>query len=495
MALTRRALLTRSTVEALKRWSVETARVVKRTDARSARRPPGYYNVGLPVRFNVSTFQRSNARPPGASPRRAFLPAALSIIAVLSLAVPARGQATVQQVVVELTFDGAGPHRIIRDRLEATVASVAERLLLGRSLEQVTTLLPRPEETIASVVERVAGGYVVSEAVVRPGSVTTVGVRLRPVGAVVRDVVVIPDLRTVHPRVQPLMAALLQPGPVTELRALVTALPVASLEWTAPLVELRARDVVETALPGFTATARIRPGESAQFDLAIVPRDSRVVRNIGVRFRSTSIPIILLDQHGPQVASMADPLRGLPVAFAEAVRRSLERMLNEQLAAYPPAAEYNIVATSRLEVAETTYVTVSAESLVYRARVEARLNIGPSAPGPEVVAHLGRLIAPPLEPFLEVRLVPTPLALTADLGLRYEVSPASSVGATYAPSTQETTLWTTLQVSRDLGLRGGWTLPTQVFEGTLTYRINEFLVWELIGTSRGDVWLRLTSNL
>ena len=79
---------------------------------------------------------------------------------------------------------------------------------------------------------------------------------------------------------------------------------------------------------------------------------------------------------------MAEPLRGLPVAFAESTRRSLERMLNEELAAYPPAVEYNIVATSRLEVAETTYVTVSAESLVYRARVEARLNIGPSAPGP-----------------------------------------------------------------------------------------------------------------
>src|SRR3989441_1478338 len=149
------------------------------------------------------------------------------LLTVLAAAAPARGQAMVQQVAVELTFDGPAPHRIIRDRLEATVASVAERLLLGRPLDQVAALLPRPEETIASVVERVTGGYVVVEAAVRPGSVTTVGVRLRPVGMVVRDVVVIPDLRTVHPRVQPLVLALL-PGPVAELRILVTALPVAS---------------------------------------------------------------------------------------------------------------------------------------------------------------------------------------------------------------------------------------------------------------------------
>ena len=447
---------------------------------------------------NSSTLQLFNSRKaqfPATRTIRSSAPLFAALLVLAVAAAPASGQATVQQVAVELTFDGPAPHRIIRDRLEATVASVAERLLLGRPLDQVAALLPRPEETIAGVVERVTAGYVIAEAAVRPGSVTTVGVRLRPVGVLVRDVVVIPDLRTVHPRVQPLVAALLQPGPVAELRALVTALPVASLEWAAPLIELRARDVVETALPGFTATAKVRPGESAQLELAIAPKDSRVIRNIGVRFRSTSIPIVLLDQHGPQVASMAEPLRGLPVVFAETFRRSLEGVLNEQLASYPPASEYNIVARSRLEVAETTYVTVSAESLMYRARVEARLNIGPSAPGPEVVAHLGRLIAPPLEPFVEIRLVPTPLALTADLGIRYEVSPASSLGATYAPSTQETMLWTTLQVSPDLGLRGEWALPTQIFEGTLTYRINEFLAWELIGTSRGDVWLRLTSNL
>src|SRR5207302_10676633 len=144
---------------------------------------------------------------------------------------------------------------------------------------------------------------------------------------------------------------------------------------------------------------------------------------------------------------------------------------------------------------ESTSVAGPAEALVSGAGVKAGLNIGPGAPGPEVVVHLGRLVAPPLEPFLEVRLVPTPLSLTADLGFRYEVSPVSSLGVTYAPSTQETMLWTTVQVSPDPGLRGEWAVPPLVFEGTLTYRLNEFLAWELVGTSRGDVWLRLTSNL
>ncbi len=53
----------------------------------------------------------------------------------------------------------------------------------------------------------------------------------------------------------------------------------------------------------------------------------------------------------------------------------------------------------------------------------------------------------------------------------------------------------TLVTPIDEPSRGGWTFPTQVFEGAATYRINEFLVWELIGTSRGEAWVRLISNL
>ncbi len=414
---------------------------------------------------------------------------------MLGAAVPARGQVAVQQVTVDLAFEGVLPHQIVRDRLAATVASVAERLLLGRPVEQVATLVPSPEETIASVVERVTLGYAIAGATMAPGAVTTVTVRMRAVGPLVREVVIIPDLHAVHPRMRALLPALLQPAPAAELQALLLGLPVEALQWAGPLIELRARNVMEMALPGFTATARIRPSEIAQLEMIIAARDSRVIRNIGVRFRSTSIPVVLLDQHGPQVASMAEPLRGLPVAFAEANEAVLERLLGEELAAYPPAIQYGIVATTRLEVAETTYVTVTAESLVYRARVEASLNIGTNAPGPAVVAHLGQLVSPSVEPFVEIRVVPTPLSMTLDLGLRVEVTPSASIGTTYASLSQQMTLWTTVQVSHDIGLRGEWTPPTRVFEGAATSRLNDFLTWELVGTSRGDVWLRLISNL
>jgi hypothetical protein len=426
----------------------------------------------------------------------ATLSTVLAAVAVLGLGVPpVQAQGVVVHIVAVVTFEGGAPPRVIQTRLQTTVLTVADRLLIGLPVDQVAALQPRPEETIANVVDRVALGYAVVDATVRVAATTTVTIRLRPVEPVIREVAVSVDLKTVHARVQPVILSLLHPGPVGMVQSLLVGLPVMALDWAGPLVTQQVKELVETAVPGFTAGSRLRPAEHSILELTIVPRDSRVVRNIGVRFRSESIPLLLLDQHAPQIASMAEPLRGLPVAFVDAQRVAMEHLLDEDLVTYAPAVDYSVMATARLDVAETLYVYVTAESQMYRARVEAQLNIGPQAPGPAVVARLGRLVSPQLEPFVELRLVPTPLALTGAVGVRIEVSPAAFVAVTYAPTPRETMFWTTVQFSRDVGVRGNWTFPSQVFEGAISYRINEFLAWEFIGNSAGQAWVRLVSNL
>lgn len=416
-------------------------------------------------------------------------------LGVLGAAFPAFGQGAVERVEVGVTVDGPSPHRVLRERLQATAESIAERLLLGRPLDQLLPLQPRLGETLGSVFERVVTGYAVIGAAVQLGATSTVTVRLRPVGIVMQDVVVMADLRGVHSRLQPLLTGLLQQGAFEEVRVLLVGLPVASLDWAEPVVEARARASVEEAVVGYTAGVKVRPGVAAHVELAIVSSDSRVIRNIGVRFRSGSIPTMLLDQHAPQVASMADPLRGVPVTFAGAHRRALERLINDELLAYPPATQYHIVATAALDIAETTYVNVVADSLLYRGKVEAQLNIGVGAPGPAVVAHLGRLVAPRTEFFVETRLVPNTLSLEGDLGAQFLASPSTLVGVNYAVVGRTVTLRTTMELGRDLSVRGAWNMTQQLFEGALTYRINEFLAGELVGSSRGDMWLRLVSNL
>jgi len=414
---------------------------------------------------------------------------------LLVVAHPAAGQAVVQRTQVILTFEEISPHPVVSERLQATVQSVADRILLGRPLEGLVPLQAPLAETLGEVVTRVAAGYAIATVSIEAGVTSTVSVRLRPVGVIIRTVEVTTDLGAVHPKLHPLINTLLQGGPTQEIRALFEGLPVRALEWAESLLDASAQAVIEAAVVGYTATVRVAPGEALRMTLALAPRDARIIRNLSVRFRSASIPILLLDQHAPQIASMAEPLRGVPVTFARVHQKSLEQLLEADVAAYPPAQEYRVVASVALDVAETTYVTVVADSLTLRGRLEAQLNIGPHAPGPEIVIHLGRLVLPQTEAFVETHIVPNSLGLDWDLGGQLQVSPTTVVGASYRVVARTTSAFTRFQVGPDVALRGIWNLTDLAFEGGLNYRFNEFLAGEVVATSKGEVWLRLISNL
>lgn len=418
----------------------------------------------------------------------------LLVCVVLGAGLPALAQTTVQRVDVRVTFENGPPHSLIVERLQAAAQNVLDRLLVGRPLDQLQALQPRLQDTIAAVLDRVATGYAVSGSAAQLGVTSSVTLVLRPVGAVMQEAIVRADLAIMHPRIRPLAEGALQ-SRAGEIRGLLTNLPIAALEWAEPIIATRSREIVEGAVPGYSAAIRVTAGTTPIIEVALTVRDSRIIRDIGVRFRSSSIPTLLLDQNAPQVISMAEPLRGLPVAFAEAQRGTLARVINEDLAISPPVRQYRIVATVGLDVGETTYVNVVADSLLYRGRVEAHLNVGPSAPNPVLLAHLGRLVHPSTELFVEMRLVPNTLSMDWDVGAQYQLSTDTAIGVSYTVGARSASAWTIVRFGRDVSARGKWNLTQQAFEGALTYRVNEFLAGEVVATSLGQVWLRLISNL
>lgn len=435
------------------------------------------------------------------SPRLRWVTAALAGLSLcVAWPVPALGQAEVQRVETRVSLDGPVPHPLILERLAATVDAAAGRLVVGRPLDQLRPAQSRLEETLLAVLDRLIPGYAVSGVALQFAAVTVVAVTFRPVGPVIAALDVLPTAPGVDERVMPLVIGPLRPAAADSFRALYEGLPVAALAWAAAVLEPPARAVIERLAPGFTAAIRLRLGADTAGRLVVVdvilsPRDSRVIRGIAVVFRSTSIPLIVLDDYEADVAAMADPLRGLPVEFARERTRDLAALIDRALAAFPPAVRYRIVATTMLDVGEATRVVVLADSLVYRARVIAQLSIGTSAPGPRIGVHVGRVMAPGLEGFAELRIVPNTLALRWSVGAAYVLSPSTTVGVSYALNNNATAVWTTVGLGGDLGLRAMWDVRRRTAEGALIYRFNEFLSGELIGTSRGNFWLRLTSNL
>jgi hypothetical protein len=408
---------------------------------------------------------------------------------------PALGQADVQRLETRVTIEGPAPHRSILERLAATVEAAADRLVVGRPIEQLRPVQARLEETLGAVIDRIVPGYAVRSVALQLGAVTAVSVAFRPVGPVITRVDVLPAAPTVDARIAPMVTVPLRAGAADPLRELYAGLPIAALPWAAAVLEPLARDVVERLAPGFTAVVRVRPGDLTVVDVTVVARDSRVVRGIAVTFRSTSIPLVVLDDYEADVAAMADPLRGLPVEFVRQRAAPLAALIDRALAEFPPAVRYRIVATTMLDAGEATRVIVLADSVVYRARVEAQLSVGTSAPGPRIGVHVGRVVAPGLEGFAELRVVPNTLALRWTVGAAYALSPSTTVGVSYALSNNAVSAWTTTRLGSDLSLRAAWDFRRQTAEGALIYRFSEFLSGELVGTSRGHFWLRLTSNL
>ena len=420
---------------------------------------------------------------------------AWSLVLLFLLATPAAAAGvTVQAVEVRLVVEGAGPPPVVRARLQETVETVAQRLLVGRPADQLRPGLPQVQTTLTAVVDRVISGYSVVESRVEVGTTSAVvAVRLRPDPPLVHTVEVVPRA-DVDPAVAPLLTRPLEQDVTPAVRTMFLGLPVEALEWAAPLIAEDVGRAVEHLLPGFGAVLRVRPAALARVEMELRVRDARVVRDIGVRFRSGSIPLILLEPHAPAVISMAGPMRGLPVVFAERQREALERLVAERLRTYGPVIEYHIIAQPVLSVGETTYVTVVADSLRYLGRVEAAVNVGANAPGPELRVHLGRLVGR-LEAFAEVGLVPTTLSTRYDLGLQYRLTDALDVGASYRLNTAAVQGFAFYRFTPDLSLRVAYEVPAQRIEAGVRYRFNEFLSSEVVGTSGGDYWLRLISNL
>jgi hypothetical protein len=407
---------------------------------------------------------------------------------------PALAADPVQRIEVRLTVEDGEPHPLVVRRIADSVGSAAERLLVGRDSEVVARQEAQLVAVLRDVVDRVVRGYRVVAMSFDAGTLTVVSARLAPrPPTFAGDVLIDVAAPTVHPDAQPLVRTALNPA-LPRIRDSLGRLPIDALEWARPILEQEATRAVEATLEGFTGTARIEGTPGPRVVLSLAPRDSRVIRDIGVRFRSTSIPYMLLGQHSPQVASMAEPLRGLPVTFATAHRARFEELIAQRLAAYPPVREFAIIARPLLQVAEVTYVTVIADSTLYRGRLEARLNIGSQAPPPDVRAQIGRAFGS-LEPYAQLTLTPSTLGIKLTVGLKFEIGQLITVGVETSADSGGPDPFATLRVSPDIQLRGSYMTRDNILETSITYRLNEFISLEGVGTSRGIYWLRIVSNL
>ena len=175
--------------------------------------------------------------------------------AVFSMAPGISEAASILSVHVNLTStDGEMPPSV-RQRIEASLASIGNRVLVGKEAEIFQNNRYQYDKVLADIVNRVVVGYVVSDMSLNYGQETTMNVVLMPVGQTIKSVRTEVDYGNLTPLAQTLVKEDLA-GLPGEMNALLTGLPVDSIGWADSVSQSAGQTIVKNALPEFECRVR-----------------------------------------------------------------------------------------------------------------------------------------------------------------------------------------------------------------------------------------------
>ncbi|MDU4960924.1 MAG: hypothetical protein E6X17_09735 [Sporomusaceae bacterium] len=399
--------------------------------------------------------------------------------------------AEIKRVDISIESDTALPPRILR-RIEASVRTVGERLLVGRDSFSVEQACGSYEESVREVLDRVLAGYSVREVAIAPAAAAGVRVALEPWEERIREVQVEVVFSAVDPAFVPLLRAELgelEPG----IRELLLGLPVDSLDWADTITKNTIREQVEARLPEYRAAVDIVPGKRTQLRLIFSPVGA-VVREAVVSLRSDSMPNLLLYQMRPELDAFARSLRGLPVEFISRRQQELTRRMEQIASAHPYTASYQLNVRGELLPGQDTQLNLQLDSIKYRVYAEARLDLGRDDGNTSGLLHVGKFVSGRDEAFVEVELLTDNMEWQFSPGWGRRIGPNTVVGARFNLTDNARYAWLEHRFGSNWRLRFDRSSEDRDDEIGLRYKLHDFLGVELVHRSHEN-FLRVIGQL
>jgi len=363
---------------------------------------------------------------------------------------------SIKTIKVNIVTSPPAPPRILR-RIEASVKTVGERLLVGRETEAVSQSPQLYEVPMQEVLDRVLAGYSVQKVSIASGAKANVTIVLEPWEERVSDVRVDVEFSAADKMFIPLLREEL--GDLeTSITGILLDLPVDSLDWADTVVKNSIRELVEARLPEYRAAVDIMPGEQTQVRLVFSPVGA-VVREAVVSIRSDSMPNLLLYEMRPGLETYAKAMRGLPVEFVARKQQGLTNKLEQIALAHPYTQAYLLTVRGELIPGPDTEIHLQAESRKYRVNAEARLDMGRENATTSGQLHAGKFFSDKDEIFTEVELITDTMKWRFSPGWGRRIGPNTVVGVRF-----------NVTDSRPLRVVG-----TQSFGGVLATVVSTFL--------------------
>ncbi|WP_378950970.1 hypothetical protein [Pelosinus sp. sgz500959] len=397
----------------------------------------------------------------------------------------------IEKVTVTITGDQTPPNRIMK-RMSASVATVGDQMLVGRSVGDVQIGKTSYEKLIQEIFDRVLVGYSVEFVRLNVGSTVDIQVKITPWGEVVRDVALEVDVGNLSPELAELVKN--DMGNLEErVNEVLVGLPIDAIDWAGGVSKLVIREALATALPEFNGNFDIVPGTHTVMKLSLTPLGP-TVQDVHILLRSRTIPNLLLFTVRPTAEQSVQSLVGLPVAFIERHRAYFTTKLETAAMQHSIAKNYGLQIIPSINPGVDTEITLDAETKRYKVSLEGYMDVGRPTENTSFRLHAGKFIGKEDEAFLEVDFIPSTVSWNFMPGWGHTISKGTTAGMKYNISDQYNILWLEHDVNQNMSVRFERAPRNGKNEFGIRYKMHDFLSAEYIVTKE-EQWLRLISHL
>ena len=383
------------------------------------------------------------------------------------------------------------PEKVAR-RMEKSVQTIGEHILLGHRPEEVTEARDSYERLVKEIFDRVLVGYSVSQVRIAAGTDTKLYVTVEPWGEIVRQVDVNLDMSGLSPSAQELVRGDIA-GLQNAIKSVLIGLPVESVDWAGGISKSLLREMLVEQLPEFRSNLEINSGVKTTINVSLVPVGV-TVQDVSVAIHSQTIPNLLLLEAKPAVEKSAEILRGLPVDFIERHKGYFVERIRSAAAGHPVTARYGLTINPALRTGAETEVILNVDTDKYKVWLEGYLDMDRSKDNTSVKGHLGKNIGKADEIFTEITFVPSSVKWTFEPGWGHQLGANATVGFKANSTHWYGVGYYQQHLSSLWSLRLERTPALNRNELGIRYKIHEFLSAEYIITGEEN-WLRLVGNL
>lgn len=386
----------------------------------------------------------------------------------------------------------------VEQRIQASLMKVGRKALMGKPLDEAKRLKSSISQVMKKIFNEVLGGFKVLDLTVDISRQSSIDLYLEPLAPQVKTVRIeiipqsgISDEWTglFHKRIE---------GAEDEITEVLAGLPTGSAGWSLPLIKEMVIERLDfkKSFPGMAVDTEVVIGEETLIRLVLSP-ESRTIRMIAVKTRSTTIPALALERIKFNVAAQADLLVGLPIEFAREEKEYLIDTFHLSLQQNSFGRKLRLKYEIKASMQSRTVVSVIAESMKYSGFARAKVGLGQEDRNPDIEAHLGFFPIDDTEIFSEINFFPGPIDLQFNMGL------GRRIGNLYVAGGRNfidgiNRIWINYYLTEDIV--ASWEknvvdIEDEDIEGSMTFKAHDFFSFQLVTNFQKDIWVQFTVNL